>query len=249
MRITEDTVLKLRPVMATELKEGEKRPAAKGSSFSGARVLDQRAGHVQVELPDGGGIWWVYAPHTEGLNLGVRLKVPYQSQRDNYRDASRTCFSSSCAMALMFLKPGVIGGDDDYIEQVFRFGDTTDASVQIKALGYFGIKAEFCTNGSLDVMRQLLDSGVPVPAGILHHGPASSPSGGGHWICSIGYANDPKAPGGGRFIVHDPWGEIDHASGTYPSTNGESRGYSYGLMGKRWTVEGPGSGWFIKVRR
>lgn len=249
MRIIEDTVFKLRPVQAANLPDGEKREVAKGSSFEGVKVLDQRAGHVQIELPDGGGTWWVFGPHTEGLNLGVQLKVPYQSQRDNYRDASRTCFSSSCAMALMFLRPGVIGSDDDYIEQVFRFGDSTDASAQIRALEYFGLKAEFRENGSVEGLQELLQSGVPVPCGILHHGSPSAPSGGGHWICVIGYGDDALAPGGGRFIVHDPWGEIDHTSGTYPSSNGEARRYSYGLMRSRWTVEGPGSGWYMRIRR
>ena len=33
------------------------------------------------------------------------LSVPYFPQTDNYRDASRTCNSSSCAMCLEFLKP------------------------------------------------------------------------------------------------------------------------------------------------
>ena len=43
------------------------------------------------------------------------LNVPYYNQIDNYRDAQRTCNSSSCAMCLSFLKPGSIKGDDDYI--------------------------------------------------------------------------------------------------------------------------------------
>ena len=39
------------------------------------------------------------------------LPTPYQSQRDNYRDAWRTCFSSSCAMLAMTVKPGCVAGD------------------------------------------------------------------------------------------------------------------------------------------
>jgi hypothetical protein len=45
--------------------------------------------------------------------------------------------------------------------------------------------------------------------------------------------------------VNDPWGEIDHATGTYVSTNGKGVRYSKKLLAARWTVEGDGSGWAI----
>ena len=168
------------------------------------------------------------------------LDVPYFSQRDNYRDANRTCFSSSCAMMLKYLKPDAISGDDDYIKTVFDIGDTTEAWVHQQALAKYGVEAQFIQNGDDNFLRSQIDAGKPVPVGILHHGPASAPSGGGHWLCVIGY--DDKG-----FIVNDPWGEIDHASGTYISTNGERLHYSSFLMGSRWTVAGDSDGWAIKV--
>lgn len=249
MQFTSASFLKKEPISAAALPEDQKMAVEAGRSYPRARVVDQRAGHLQVELPGGAGRWWVFKDHVQGLQLGVKLAVPYQSQRDNYRDASRTCFSSSNAMLLMALRPGAISSDDDYIERLFRIGDTTDASVQLQTLASYGIKANFHQNGSLGDLKAQLDAGIPAPCGILHHGPASAPCGGGHWICVIGYADDANAPGGGTFIVHDPWGEIDHASGTYPSTNGEARRYSYKLMAARWTAEGPGSGWWIKAAK
>ena len=173
------------------------------------------------------------------------LAVPYFSQRDNYRDASRTCFSSSCAMLTECLKPGTLPGakgDDKYVQEVFKRGDSTDASVQIQTLKHFGIKASFKTNGSLGTLDALLAQGIPVPVGILHHGPSSAPSGGGHWLIVIGKE-------GTNYIVNDPWGEIDNASGTYISTNGNRLKYSENLIRARWTVEGPGSGWFIQASK
>jgi hypothetical protein len=173
------------------------------------------------------------------------LAVPYFSQRDNYRDASRTCFSSSCAMLTECLKPGTLPGakgDDKYVEQVFNRGDSTDASVQVQTLKHFGITASFKTNGSLGTLDALLAQGIPVPIGILHHGPASAPSGGGHWLTVIGKSGE-------DYIVNDPWGEIDHASGTYPSTDGKQKKYSKKLISARWTVEGPGSGWYIQASK
>jgi hypothetical protein len=173
------------------------------------------------------------------------LNVPYFSQRDNYRDASRTCFSSSCAMLTECLKPGTLPGakgDDKYVEQVFKRGDSTDASVQVQTLKHFGITASFKTNGSLGTLDALLAQGIPVPIGILHHGPASAPSGGGHWLIVIGKDGD-------NYICQDPWGEIDNATGTYPSTNGNKVKYSAKLLTARWTVEGPGSGWYIQATK
>lgn len=177
---------------------------------------------------------------TTPSTTSVVCHTPYFSQRDNYRDANRTCFSSSCAMLLATVKPGSISNDDDYIKTVFEIGDTTEAWVHVKALEKYGVEAEFVQNANPNDLKRQIDAGKPVPIGILHHGPASAPSGGGHWICVIGY--DEKG-----FIVHDPWGEIDHASGTYISTNGESLHYSNYLLGARWTVAGDSDGWAIMV--
>ena len=180
---------------------------------------------------------WVRLYRTEPA-VGAVLNVPYFSQRDNYRDASRTCFSSSCAMLCKFLKPTSIKGDDDYVKYVFLIGDSTDASVQVQTLKHFGVSARFATNLSFSTLDSLLSQGIPVPVGILHHGPSSAPSGGGHWIIVIGKEGD-------KYIVNDPWGEIDNATGTYPSTNGNRVRYSKNLLKARWTVEGDGSGWGV----
>lgn len=187
-------------------------------------------------------------PSPAPVSNSTILKVPYYSQRDNYRDASRTCFSSSCAMLLEFLKPGTLKGpigDDAYIQKVFSIGDTTDSSVQIKALASFGVKASFTTTCTFAKLDSQLKAGKPVPIGILHHGPKNAPSGGGHWIIAAGKEEDSKAPGGCWYIVNDPWGEINDSTGTYDSTNGKSLRYSKDLLKRRWTVEGDGSGYAI----
>jgi len=182
------------------------------------------------------------------MNKNILLKVPYFSQRDNYRDAYRTCFSSSCAMLLEAMKPGTLPGsrgDDKYVREVFKSGDTTDAHIQIQTLKAFGLPAKFVTNGTFSLLDSQLSKGIPVPIGILHKGPASRPSGGGHWLIVIGKELDPKAPGGCWYIVHDPWGEIDHASGTYPKIDGKTKKYSKNLLDSRWTVDGENDGWAI----
>ena len=180
-------------------------------------------------------------------NYSKRLDVPYFSQRDNYRDASRTCFSSSCAMALKTLKPSSITGDNDYVRKVFNTGDTTEAWVQVRTLESYGLEAVFRQNGKLQTIKDKIEEGVPVPVGILHHGPATRPSGGGHWVTVTGYAEDPRQPGGGYFYVNDPWGRLDHETGEYTSSIGQDLKYTYAMFDARWTVDGESDGWFIDI--
>jgi len=148
-------------------------------------------------------------------------------------------------MLTEYLKPGTLPGetgDDKYVEQVFNRGDSTDSSVQIATLAHFGIKAEFVTTGSFKLLDSQLEKGIPVPIGILHHGPADAPSGGGHWILVIGKE-------GSNYIVNDPWGEINNAAGTYDSDDGNHKKYSKALLSARWTVEGDGSGWCVIAKK
>jgi uncharacterized protein YvpB len=166
------------------------------------------------------------------------LPVIYMSQRDNYRDASRTCFSSSCAMMLKFLKPNSIKEDNDYIRVVFGYGDSTASHAQLSALAHYGVNAKFITNGSRDLIKKQIDSGKPVPAGFLHHGSVKKPVGGGHYLCIIGYNSK-------GYWVHDPWGDCNLTSGTYDSTDGKKLHYSYKNFEPRWLVEGSKSGWCI----
>ena len=248
------TLLKKRPVPGTELTDKEKKDIESGKAFAGCKVLKEENGHKLLELPFGMGEWFVFPSHWIGFvpqsvapsanGSGKVLAVKYQSQRDNKTsgsdDYSRTCFSSSCSMLAMTLKPGCVANDDAYIQKRQPFGDSTDGGAQVACLKSLGINARFTQSGSNDTIKKQIDRGIPVPVGILHHGPASAPSGGGHWICVIGY----DATG---FIVHDPWGEIDNASGTYPSEDGASKHYSYKLFDSRWTVAGNSDGWAVLV--
>jgi hypothetical protein len=248
------TLLKKRPVPGDQLAANEKVTIEPGKTYADCFVLKEESGHKLIGLPFGQGDWWIFPSHWEGFvpqagpptatGSGKVLTVKYQSQRDNKTsgadDYSRTCFSSSCSMLAMTVKPGCVANDDAYIQKRQPFGDSTDGSAQVACLKSLGINARFTQSGSNDTIKKQIDRGIPVPVGILHHGPASAPSGGGHWICVIGYDTT-------GFIVHDPWGEIDNASGTYPSEDGASKHYSYKLFDSRWTVAGNSDGWAVLV--
>jgi lysozyme len=261
------TILKKRPVGSSELDSNEKVDVPAGKTYQIVWRSKEADGHVKVSLAYNAGNWYIFAPHWDGISesepphdnsgsnagssTGKTLNVPYYSQRDNYTQGNdnwtRTCFSSSCAMLAKFLKPNSITGDDDYIAKRRKFGDTTDANAQVACLRSLGINARFVTTWNNAELKKSIDRGIPVPGGILHQGPSSAPRGGGHWIIVIGYKDDASAPGGGYFIVHDPWGTIDHRSGTYPDTNGSSALYSYALFDSRWTVVGSSDGWAVAV--
>lgn len=190
---------------------------------------------------------WVRT-YRQKMDNSIVMKVPYFSQRDNYTNPDGTCFSSSCAMLLEYMKPGTLPGsrgDDKYLKRVLSYGQSIYPAVQVQALSSFGLKTKFVSEGTFDQLNSQLDRSIPVPAGILHKGPASAPSGFGHWIIVIGREKDPKAPGGEWYIVHDPWGELNHSNGTYISQDGKSLKYSKNLMKSRWTIYGDGSGYAI----
>ena len=249
-----DTWLKRRPVQSSELTAEEKLFVPKGSAWAWTEIrIHSGERHQQVILeaqPDKA--WWMWPDHFKIINDvepqegppksdgEIKLVVPYFSQRDNARDPMRTCFSSSCAMLLATLDPDAIEGDDEYINEVYKYGDTTEASVQLDTLKHFGVDARFVQNADWGVIENQLKKGIPVPIGVLHKGPVSNPTGGGHWIVVVGVTADKS-----KLWVHDPFGEMDLVNGGYPSTDGKYRLYSKKNLGPRWMVEGPKSGWAI----
>ncbi|NEN90809.1 MAG: hypothetical protein F6K48_18580 [Okeania sp. SIO3H1] len=159
------------------------------------------------------------------------LTVPYYSQRDNRVDWWRTCNSSSMAMCAQYLKPGCISGDDEYIDRLADYGDTTDHSAHTRLLSVMGINSSWETNLSYEDLNNQLAKGKPVPIGVLHKGTLKYPTG-GHICVVIG-----REAGG--YICHDPWG---HGFG-YDYHNGRDCHYPYQSLDARWLVEGENTGW------
>ena len=249
-----DTWLKRRPIDSSALAAEEKLFVPKGSAWQWNEIR-MYAGetHQRVFLeaqPDKE--WWFFSDHWKIINDTVpqegppktsgeiKLIVPYFSQRDNKKDPYRTCFSSSCAMMLAALDPDAIEGDDEYINEVFKYGDTTEASAQLQALKHFGVDAKFVQNADWDLVESQLKKDIPVPLGVLHKGPVTNPTGGGHWICCVGVTADKT-----KLWIHDPFGEMDLINGDYISTDGKYRLYSKKNLGPRFLVEGAKSGWII----
>jgi hypothetical protein len=187
---------------------------------------------------------------TTGDSGALVLPVPYFCQRDSATgEGLRMCFSSTCAMAAAYLRPGCLAGsghpDDQYLRLVRPFGDTTEAHAQVQALRVLGIEAELRTDGRPEQLLAQLQLGIPIPVGWLHHGPVDEPRGGGHWSLVIGWDPEREA-----VWMHDPNGEALLIGGGYVCTaigSGRKLRYSIKNWGRRWMLEGPGSGWWLDL--
>lgn len=171
----------------------------------------------------------------------------YYSQVDSATGMGwRMCFSSTCAMAVKHLKPEALKGsnaDDDYLKRVLMYGDTTDATAQVRACRYFGVEAHFGTNGDRGLLEAELRQGYPVATGILHHGNVHYPSGGGHWMLCIGVEQTVG-------VFHDPYGELDVVNGGYSKvgSGGKAVAYTWRNWLPRWEADGSGTGWHVTFR-
>ena len=169
------------------------------------------------------------------------LPVPYDCQLDNPgTEGWRECFSSSCAMVAMYW--GVIQHQDEYHKVRPRFGDSTEATSQIRTLQHFGLNARFVQVGSKEKLKAQIDRGRPAPVGFLHHGSVGAPSGGGHYVVAIGYTDD-------SFIFNDPYGECNVVGGGYPNPGPYGKGVKYSFKNwvPRWSVSNDNDGWGMDI--
>lgn len=220
------------------------RKLTRHQRFANALEALLPAGWLEDDGP-GGRIWTNQdkpsAPPPPPPVLSRVLKVPYMSQLDNGPEGWRQCQTSAIAMVLKFLEWPGITDDRDYLRQVTRWGDTTDASKHAQALETMGVRHKFTRTFSADDAKARIRAGMPVPVGVLHHGPVSAPSGGGHWVVLIGF-DDQR----GHWVVHDPYGEMDLVNGGWAHVGGNTgQGvlYSYKNFNPRWLHPGPRDGW------
>lgn len=253
-----DTWLKRKPGQTSDLTPEQKLFVPKGSAHAWTNISIV-PGEVDYKITleaQPNQVWWFYPTHWKIINdpkvtsiepqfkhpKKLVLDVPYYSQRDNKKDPLRSCFSSACAMLLKYVKPNSITSDDEYMVTVYKYGDTTEPSAQVTALEQYGLNVEFRQDGGWSDIDSQLAKGFPIPIGVLHHGPVSKPSGGGHWLTIIGRNEDNTA-----YVVNDPYGEMDLVNGGYQNSNGSHLLYSKKNLGPRWLVEGPGTGWYIEA--
>lgn len=165
---------------------------------------------------------------------------PFFSQQDNGPDGWRQCQTSAIAMCLAYLKVPGIRSDLDYLRVVQRYGDTTVHEAHRQALKHLGVRARFRQDLTPGAVMAEIKAGLPVAIGILHHGSAQAPQGGGHYLACYGFTED-------AWIVHDPYGELDLVRGGWSSQapgSGRAQSYSFRNLNPRFVPQGDdGWGW------
>jgi Papain-like cysteine protease AvrRpt2 len=167
--------------------------------------------------------WFLYAPHWEfpaaipvigkASNIcpkGIRLDVPYFAQCDTRADGYRFCNSHANAMLTAFLlgdrykvmAKGYSQPEAFYIENLLRYGDTTNSDAQTQCLKeVFSIESYWSVSLSPGDVYASLQAGFPVVCGFAYKGS-------GH-ICVIVGMQD------GNYLIHDPYGVRNGTSNSY----------------------------------
>lgn len=260
--------MKIQALKDTKLFKKQNRskvhPVREGKQYQVDKVLDffssDQGACIEVSLGFSAGIWSLYSNDWTTLSNGKTLgedelvvkeleprvkpsrNLVYFNQRDNTKDPHRTCFSSTCAMLLKFYQPFSIKSDDDYITEVFKRGDTTNANVQLQTLrGAYGLECEFSQNKTIDWLRYMVTGTKDVVAcGILHHGPIVEPRGHGHWCLVTNYNVKTN-----KFTVLDPYMKPDYIDGGFSNQSGNGYEIDARIFEQRWAVEGGASGWCL----
>jgi len=245
----QQTWFKKQPVAADTLPNDQKAKVYQGRTYTVKAIIKQQDGHTQVDLGSLG-TWWIFDAHWLGLapeekpyavdgNLKYLRNFPYFWQQDNGPEGWRECQTSSIAMCLKYLGVKGINDDIDYLHYVNKYGDTTTRDAHFKALAELKVSASFQMNlDPIDIQEQI-KKGKPVAVGILHHGTADTPRGGGHFIVISGYSDS-------YWLVQDPFGELDLVNGHWLEqgpTSGKNQHYSFANMDPRLFVGGGSNGW------
>jgi hypothetical protein len=162
-------------------------------------------------------------------------------QTDNGPEGWRQCQTSAIAMELAGQGVRGINDDLDYLKIVNRYGDTTEQRSHTLALKALGVPATFSKLWGPTTIKSVIGQGKGFVAGLLHHGPVSAPTGGGHYILINGYTDT-------HWICQDPFGELNLVGGGWSSQakgSGKNVRYSFKNLNPRWDHGGERWGWVI----
>lgn len=246
------TWLKKEPIPSEKLPNDQKAKIYQGRTLRNCTILKREGNHTLLEMGFGLGQWWIFNPHWNGLESKPSIKpyatdgklrylrdFPYFWQRDNGPEGWRQCQTSCLAMCLKYLDVPGINDDVDYLKFVNKYGDTTHRAPHFEALKDLNVSAKFITSADDHIVKAQIDKGLPVAAGIFHHGTVSSPTGGGHFVVITGYDET-------SWLVQDPYGELDLVNGGWAklsSVAGRNVRYSFKNFNPRFFYGGGASGW------
>jgi hypothetical protein len=178
--------------------------------------------------------------------------VKHYTQCDNSGGrGARECFKTSCTMLADYVTNGKLSKmqkdkgfpEPEDVYQSFMDGDTTVATVHVRALKKLGIEAYFTQTASIKDVESSLDCGIPVPIGVKYK--PDAPGGGGHWVLVNGRGPkgwDVLCPYGIRNGSTDVWIQIFQRE-----ADAKADSFSLGLLKAIFTDLGPENGYAIFV--
>ena len=117
--------------------------------------------------------------------------------------------------------------------------DTVGAANQPALLGQTSNRPCWHTGLSIAEIKAEILKAKPVAVGSLHHGTASAPTGGGHFVVITGFTDS-------AWLVQDPYGSQDLVNGGFADDcmgAGKDQLYSFKNFNPRIFVEGDGTCW------
>lgn len=246
------TYLKKQPLPSETLPNDQKARIYQNREIKNCTILERKNNHTYLELGFGLGKWWVFDPHWRGLetqpsvnsyatekDLYLLRDFPYFYQQDNGPEGWRQCQTSSIAMCLRYLDVPGIKDDVDYLKVVNKYGDTTRRDPHFQALASLNVQAKFLMSANAQDVKDEIRKGLPVVAGILHHGAYTAPTGSGHFVVITGYGKD-------YWLVQDPYGALDLINGGWAkrgAVDGKNIKYPFKYFNPRFFVGGGSDGW------
>jgi len=236
LKVTVNTVLKSKPISASELTDAEKQIVNAGQQFEIISYEPTRA-HIRVALRNdafkGSAIWHIYElhggiyeqdqlvyPKPVPVNKTIKLNIPYKSQLDNWYNPTGSCNVTSLAMCLEFLgttrKTRSGQFEDELYEYALNSGYSRHDPYDLaRIVRDYGMKDTFKNNGKIEEIQQWLLAGKPV----VIHGYFTSF---GHIVVVSGFDEQ-------GFFVHDPYGEW-FSTGYNTKVSGKYLHYSYNMI-------------------
>ena len=262
LKILQNTVLKSQPVQSADLAADQKEEITAGQLFE-LHSYKVEGKHIRVAFEEvkfkGRNTWYAFADHvrlvttqevvgeaqqslsppaTGPLPLEYRLKdFPYFPQTDNRYNPSGACNVTSIAMCLSYfgLRPTrETQLEDEFYDFLIQQGRSRHDPYDLKWLvEQKGFKDDFREKATVEDVKKWLAQGKPV----VIHGYFTRF---GHIVVIVGYNKD-------GFVVHDPYGEYWDSgydiNTDWANAKGKGLVYSYSLIERTCSPEGPGNMW------
>ncbi|MDE5079665.1 MAG: C39 family peptidase [Trichodesmium sp. St2_bin6] len=212
LRTTKETILKLRPLLSSQLSDSEKHQMSAHQEFELLAYTPVR-NHFRIAFRNykynSLGVWYVdekkveiyennQVVHPKLKPESIKIKVPYKTKLDDLYNPTGLCNITSIASCLEFLEVNRKSNYGEFEDELYEYALSQGYSRHhpyhlVKIIRDYGCKDTFKTHATIQEVQDSLIAGNPVA---IHSYFTSF----GHLIVGVGFDNK------GLFI-HDPYGE------------------------------------------